>query len=124
MRKFFHRNLSLTIIENLRKIRAASFESILIHYSRVALLRARVVMAREKYLENDIFSRSGKSQGIFMDGQRNLERTWKVREFEYKWLWQAVYRKFIYSVQEGKGCTFSKIVYAHLPPLWGLLLKE
>ena len=31
----------------------------------------------------------------------------KVREFENKWLWQAVFRKFIYSVQDGKGCTFS-----------------
>ena len=35
---------------------------------------------RERYLENEIFSRSGKSQGIFFDGQRNLERTLKVRE--------------------------------------------
>ena len=46
-----------------------------------------------------------------MDGQGNLESTWKVREkameFENKWLWQAVFRKFIYSVQVGKGCTFS-----------------
>ena len=42
-----------------------------------------------------------------MDGQGNLERTWKVRKFENKWLRQAVFRKFIYSVQEGKGCTFS-----------------
>ena len=45
-----------------------------------------------------------------MDGQGNLERTLKVgevREFENKWLWQAVFRKFIYSFQEGKGCTFS-----------------
>ena len=46
-----------------------------------------------------------------MDGQRNLESTWKVREksgeFENKGLWQAVFRKFINSVQEGKGCTFS-----------------
>ena len=45
-----------------------------------------------------------------MDGKGNLERTWKsgkVREFENKWLWQAVFRKFIYSVQEGKGCTLS-----------------
>ena len=44
-----------------------------------------------------------------MDGQGNLERTWKVREksgnIETKWLWQEVFRKFIYSVQEGKGCT-------------------
>ena len=43
----------------------------------------------------------------FVDGQWNLERTWKVREFETKWLWQAVFGKLIYSVQEGKGCTFS-----------------
>ena len=42
-----------------------------------------------------------------MDGQGNLERTWKVREFENKWLWQAVFRKLIYSVAEGQGCTFS-----------------
>ena len=46
-----------------------------------------------------------------MDGQGNLEKTFvsqgKVREFENKWLWQAVCKKFIYSVQEGKRCTFS-----------------
>ena len=40
----------------------------------------RVAMVKEKYLENEIFSRSGKSQGIFFDVQGNLERTWKVRE--------------------------------------------
>ena len=61
----------------------------------------------EKYLENEIVSRSGKSQRILFDGQGNLERTWKVREFENKWQWQAVFRKFIYSIQERKGCTFS-----------------
>ena len=53
-----------------------------------------------------------------MDGQGNLERTWKVKErsgnFKSKWLWQAVLRKCIYSVQEGKGCTFSEIVLALL----------
>ena len=63
--------------------------------------------------------------GNFVDGQENLERTWKVREFcgwprkfkkdlqsqgkvrefKNKRLWQAVFRKFIYSVQEGKVCT-------------------
>ena len=42
-----------------------------------------------------------------MDGQGNLEMTWKVREFENKSLWQAEFRKFMYSVQEGKICTFS-----------------
>ena len=52
-----------------------------------------------------------------MDGQGNLERTWKVREFENKWLWQAVFRKFIYPVQKGKGCSF------HLPPHGGATLK-
>ena len=45
-----------------------------------------------------------------MHGQGNLERTWKVREFENKWVWQAVFRKFIYSVQEGKGVHSNEIV--------------
>ena len=43
-----------------------------------------------------------------MDGQgnlENLESQRKVREFENKWLWQAVFRKFIYSVQDRKGCS-------------------
>ena len=39
--------------------------------------------------------------------RKDLESQGKVREFENKWLWQAVFRKFIYSVQKGKGCTFS-----------------
>ena len=34
--------------------------------------------------------------GNFVDGQGNLEITWKVREFDNKW--QAVSRKFIYSI--------------------------
>ena len=33
-------------------------------------------MVRKKYLENEIFSRPGN----FVDGQGNLDRTWKVRE--------------------------------------------
>ena len=36
----------------------------------------RVATVREKYLENEIFSMSGN----FLDGEGNLERTWKVRE--------------------------------------------
>ena len=36
----------------------------------------RVATVREKYLENEIFSRSGKS----VDGLGNFERTWKIRE--------------------------------------------
>ena len=35
--------------------------------------------------------------------RKDLESQVKVREFENKWLWQAVFRKFIYSVQERKG---------------------
>ena len=81
-------------------------------------------MVREKYLENEIFSWSGKVRelsgwpGKF---RKDLESQGKVREFENKWLWQAAFRKFTYSFQEGKGCTFSKIVYAHLPSHWGVL---
>ena len=39
--------------------------------------------------------------------RKDLESQGNVREFENEWLWQAVFRIFIYSVQEGKGCTFS-----------------
>ena len=46
----------------------------------------------------------------FVDGQGNLERTWKVREFESKWLWQADVRKIIYSFQEGKDVLPHEIV--------------
>ena len=58
-----------------------------------------------------------------MDGQGNLEMTWKVREFENKWLWQAVSRKFIYSVQEGKGCTLSLDSLSSSPSSLGATLK-
>ena len=44
------------------------------------IVACRVATVREKYLENEIFSRSGKKSGNFVDGQGNLERTWKVRE--------------------------------------------
>ena len=66
---------------------------------------SRVATVREKYLEKEIFSRSGKSQGIlWMAGKfrKDLENQGKVRDFENKWLWQAVFRKFIQFVQEGK----------------------
>ena len=45
----------------------------------------------------------------FVDGQGNLERTSKVREKSgnLKEIAMAIFRQFIYSVQEGKGCTFS-----------------
>ena len=40
-----------------------------------------------------------KWQGKF---RKDLESQQEVREFENKWPWQAVFRQFIYSVQEGK----------------------
>ena len=46
-----------------------------------------------------------------MDDQGNLERTWKVREksgnLKINGYGRQCSEKFIYSVQEGKGCTFS-----------------
>ena len=47
-----------------------------------------------------------------MDRKGNLEGTWKVREKSGNlkingYGSQSSFRKFIYSVQEGKGCTFS-----------------
>ena len=44
-----------------------------------------------------------------MDGQGNLERTWKVREKSENLKINGYGRQssFIYSVQERKGCTFS-----------------
>ena len=57
--------------------------------------------------------------------RKDFESQGKVQEFESKWLWQADFRKFMYSVQEGKRCTFSlDSLRAHLPPHWELLLKE
>ena len=64
-------------------------------------------MVRETYLENETFSRSGKRE---FSGWPEKFDEGKVREFENAWPWQAVFRKFIYSVQEGKGCIFSEIV--------------
>ena len=58
----------------------------------------RVATVREKYLENEIFSRSGKSQGILWmarEFRKDLESHGKVREFENKLLLEAVFRKFI-----------------------------
>ena len=38
--------------------------------------------------------------------RNDLESQGKVREFKSKWLWQADFRNFIYSVQEGKKTYF------------------
>ena len=48
-----------------------------------------------------------KKSGNFIDGQGNLERTWKVREKSGNLKINGYFfRKFIFSVQEGKGCSF------------------
>ena len=38
--------------------------------------------------------------------RKDLESQGKVREFENKWLWQADFREFIYSFQEGEKTYF------------------
>ena len=45
-----------------------------------ALATARVATVREKYLENEIFFQVREKSWNFIDGRRNLERTWKVKE--------------------------------------------
>ena len=55
--------------------------------------------------------------------RKDLESQGKVREFENKWLWQAVSRKFINSVQEGEGCTFSWDSISLLPSSLRATLK-
>ena len=59
----------------------------------------------------NFFPGQGKS-GDFVDGQGNLERIWKVREKSgnLKINGYGRHRKFIYSVQEGKGLHSYKIV--------------
>ena len=61
---------------------------------------------QEKYLQNEIFSRSGN----FMDGQGNLERPWKVREksgnLKINGCGKQTSEKFILFKRE-KRCTFS-----------------
>ena len=42
--------------------------------------------------------------------RKDLESQEKVREFENKWLLQADYRKFIYTVQDRKDVLFHEIV--------------
>ena len=55
--------------------------------------------------------------------RQDLESQGKVRGFENKWLWQPVFKKFIYSVQEGKGCTFSRDGLSPSPSALGATLK-
>ena len=53
----------------------------------------------------------------------DLKSQGKVREYENKWLWPVVFRKFIYSVQEGKGCTLSCDSLSPSPSSLGATLK-
>ena len=101
----------------------------------------------KRYLENEIFSQYGKVRefcwwlGKFRKDLKNQgkvrefccwpgkfrkdsENQGKVREIKNKWLWQTVLRKFIYSVQEGKGCTFSWDSLSPSPSSLGATLKE
>ena len=55
--------------------------------------------------------------------RKDLESQGKVMEFENKWLWQADFRKFIYSVQKGKRCTFSRGSLRPSPSSLGATLK-
>ena len=48
--------------------------------------------------------------GNFMDGQGNLERTWKVRELENKWLWQADLKNLFILFKRGKDVVSHEIV--------------
>ena len=72
--------------------------------------------------KTNFFSGQGKVRE-FVSGRGNLERT-KVNEFENKRLWQADFRKFIYSVQEGKSCTFSRDCLSPSPLHWRATLKR
>ena len=63
-----------------------------------------------------------------MDGQGNLERTWKVREKSGNlkingYGGQSSENLFIL-FKRGKDVHSHETVQAHLPPQWGLLLKE
>ena len=54
----------------------------------------RVATVREKYLENEFFS-VREFCGWPRKFRKDFESQGKVREFENKWLWQVVFRKFI-----------------------------
>ena len=72
----------------------------------------RVTMVRENIWTMKFFPVQGKVRefcGWPRKFRKDLESQGKAREFENKWLWQAVFRKFIYSVQEGKGCGKSEL---------------
>ena len=63
-----------------------------------------------------------------MDGQGNLERTWKVREKSGNWKINGYGRQSSENLfilfKRGKDVYSHEIVHVHLPPHWGLLFKE
>ena len=63
-----------------------------------------------------------------MDGQGNLERTWKVREksgnLKINGYGRQSSENLFILLKREKGVHCHEIVYAHLPPYWGLLIKE
>ena len=74
----------------------------------------------------NIFSGQGKVRefcGWSEKFRKDLESQGKVREFENKWLRQADFRKFMYSVQEGKGYTFSSASLSLSPSSLGATPK-
>ena len=63
-----------------------------------------------------------------MDDQGNLERTWKVREksmnLKINGYGRQTSENLLILFQRGKDVLSHEIVLAHLPPHWGLSLKE
>ena len=73
------------------------------------LIVSRVATVREK-------------SGYSVDGHGNLERTWNIREKSGNLKTNGLGRKFINTVQKGKGCTFSRGSLSPFPSsLWAIL---
>ena len=69
----------------------------------------RVATVRENIWKMKVFAGQGKVRkfcGWSGKFRKDLESQGKVREFENKWLWQADFRKFIYSFQKGDKMFF------------------
>ena len=93
----------------------------------ILLSLTRVATVREKYLENEIFSRSEKSEN-FVDGQGNLGRAWKVREksgnlkVRVNGYGRRMSKNLFFS--RGEGCTFSFDSLSPSFPSLRAILKE
>ena len=80
-------------------------------------------MVREKDLENEISSRSGKVRE-FCGWPGKFRKDVESQGIRKKMAIQANFRKFNCSVQEGKRCTFSLDSLSPSPLYWGLSLQE